>query len=167
VTRFSEALLAQAYPDDAACLGLIWRLRYGNEDWKAGCPACATARRFTPVEGRRSFACSVCRHQLYPTSGTAFQGSRLPLIVWFTAVHALGSRNLDIKAVELRSLLGGRYSYKTVRRVMQRVRDDLSSGEKRFGGDAAAALRPDVHAESYSREAFTADLGRLLPHEPV
>jgi len=98
--------------------------RYGREEqcqealaaarWPEGfhCPSCAGRRhsRFQR-QSRLYWQCSHCRHQVSVLAGTLFQGSKLPLTVWFLGIHLITRPGNGVSAVELSESLG--ISYKS------------------------------------------------------
>jgi hypothetical protein len=87
-----EALCTSRWPDGFACL-------------RCGCGPHSSFRR----EGRLYFQCSDCRHQCSVISGTIFEASKLPLRLWFLAMHFLTQSKNNIAALELMRHLGVSY----------------------------------------------------------
>jgi ribosomal protein L37AE/L43A len=93
--------------------------RYGREDqcieavckarWPHGfeCPECGSNRHCRLSRGL--FQCQDCRKQTSPTAGTLFQGTKLPLTVWFQAMHLLTQGKHSVSALELKRQLGVHY----------------------------------------------------------
>ncbi|EQD26554.1 IS1595 transposase [mine drainage metagenome] len=52
------------------------------------------------------YQCRACRHQTTLTSGTVFEGSKLPLTTWFLAMHLLTGSKTNMAALELKRHLG-------------------------------------------------------------
>ena len=137
--------------------------RYGSEEqceaallqahWPDGfvCPDCA-ARNASVFrrQGRQYWQCSACRRQTSLLSGTIFAASKLPLTVWFLAVHLLTQAKNNVSALELRRHLGVCYrtawlikhkllevmtQRETTRQLEGRVEmDDAYLGGQRNGG---------------------------------
>jgi len=72
------------FPDDAACLDALMRLRFGPDP---GCPKCGWGSRLARLAGEPAYICRRCGHHLHPMAGTAFDRSRVPLQSWFYAVY--------------------------------------------------------------------------------
>ena len=96
--------------------------RYGTEDqchaalvalrWPTGfiCSHCGSSRHCTfERKGLRYWQCSVCREQTRVTCGTIFQATKLPLTIWFLAMHLLTQVKNNLSALELKRHLGVRY----------------------------------------------------------
>lgn len=80
--------------------------------WPQGfaCPECRDPRHSVFVrEGRRYFQCRRCRHQTTVTAGTIFAATKLPLTLWFLAMHLLTVSKNNVSALELMRHLGVRY----------------------------------------------------------
>ena len=45
-SQYSLMEFMAKYPDDAACLGYLWRTRYSPDGETAHCPKCGRDRRF-------------------------------------------------------------------------------------------------------------------------
>ncbi|SCZ87219.1 transposase (fragment) [Nitrosomonas mobilis] len=58
--------------------------------WSDGfhCPRCNGTAYYAIRDGiRKVFQCRACRHQASLIAGTVFQGTKLPLTVWFLAIY--------------------------------------------------------------------------------
>lgn len=102
--------------------------RYGTEDacrmalersrWPNGfaCPKCGHGSCLRFERGaQRYFECTACGRQTSLVSGTLFQASKLPLRVWFLAMHLLGAAKTTLSALELKRHVG--VCYRTVWRM--------------------------------------------------
>jgi len=118
------------FPDDAACLAFLERLR-----WPAGfvCPACAGEQSWRMGDGL--LRCSACDRRSSVTAGTIFAGTRSPLSLWFAAAWYVTNQKSGVSALGLqRALELG--SYETAwawlhkfRRAMVRPGRDRLAGE--------------------------------------
>lgn len=120
----ASAFLAR-YPDDAACLDHLWRLYVSPDGHTAPCPKCKTTRRFRRVTGKRSYACATCRHHLYPTAGTIFHKSTVPLRRWFHAIFLLTRTGQDVSIRSLERELG--VNYKTAARMSALIKAEIGT----------------------------------------
>lgn len=119
------------FPDHAACLAYLERLRWGDD---FECRACGAASQ--PYRTTRSrFTCRSCRHETTVTAGTIFEGTRTPLTHWFAAAWQLTSHKQGVSALGLQRVLG-LGSYQTAwtmlhkfRRAMVRPGRDRLTGE--------------------------------------
>src|SRR5271156_2156970 len=87
----------QRYPDEEACrkAWFAWR-------WPEGfkCPRCAWTK-YSEIQGRQLLQCQRCRYQTSLIAGTVLQGTKLPMRVWFRAMHLLGQGKKGISNIEL------------------------------------------------------------------
>jgi len=120
----------QWFPDDAACLEYLERLR-----WPDGfvCPHCDGTNAWK-IARRGMWMCAGCGKQTSVTAGTIFHRSRTPLSVWFAAIWNICATKNGVSATSLQQMLGFG-SYETawawlhkLRRVMVRPGRELLSG---------------------------------------
>jgi len=117
------------FPDDAACVDYLARLR-----WPEGfvCPACGKSEHWRT--GRGLWMCRACERKTSVTAGTIFDRTRTPLPTWFAAAWFVTAHKNGISARDLRRLLGFG-SYETawawlhkIRRAMVRPDRDRLTG---------------------------------------
>ncbi len=118
------------FPDEAACIAYLERLR-----WPAGfvCPACGGGTGWRMADGL--YRCAACDRRSSATAGTIFAGTRSPLTLWFAAAWYITNQKNGVSALGLqRALALG--SYKTAwawlhkfRRAMVRPGRDKLAGE--------------------------------------
>lgn len=82
---FSLTDFMKGYGTETQCAESLFQAR-----WPSGfqCPECG-GRRYSVVKTRNLFQCTICRHQTSLISGTLFEQTKLPLTVWFLAIHLL------------------------------------------------------------------------------
>ena len=75
--------------------------------WPKGfiCPECGHTGHCV-LQCRRLFQCHVCGRQTSVTAGTIFAGSKLPLTVWFLAMHLLTQAKTGMSSLALSRQLG-------------------------------------------------------------
>lgn len=90
-----------AYGTEEQCVQALVQAR-----WPDGfaCPECGSHRHC--LLGRGLFQCLDCRHQTSPTAGTIFHSTKLPLTLWFQAMHLLTQGKHSVSALELKRQLG-------------------------------------------------------------
>ena len=110
------------FPNDAACLAHLFRVRFGNE---CVCPDCCKPGRWYPLAKRRAYTCQWCGHHLYPCVGTPFESSRTPLVSWFFAVYLFTTSRHGVPAKELQRQLG--VTYKTAWRMAHEIRKHMAA----------------------------------------
>ena len=78
-----------------------------NSRWPDGfiCRVCG-CRKYSAIMTRGVFQCQKCRKQTSPKAGTIFQDTKLPLTLWFQAMHVLTQGKHSISALELKRQLG-------------------------------------------------------------
>jgi DNA-binding NarL/FixJ family response regulator len=114
--------LRQRFHTENSCRRYLFELR-----WPDGfeCPNCGGGRAWETARGL--WLCQACQSQCSVTAGTVFQGTRMPLPVWFRAAWELTDPERSANALKLlrECRLG---SYKTawgclhkLRRCLQRV----------------------------------------------
>ncbi len=91
------------FPDDAACLRYLERLR-----WAEGftCRFCGTVEGgwWQMADGLRR--CTACRRETSVTAGTILAGTRMPLVSWFAAVWYVVNQKQGVSALGLQRVLG-------------------------------------------------------------
>jgi len=155
---------------------------YGTEDqcrkalfswrWSEGyfCSECG-CKGYCTLKTRAIYQCNACHHQQSLISGTIFASTKLPLTVWFLAIHLLTQAKTGLSAMELHRQLG--VSYNTAwgmkQKLMQVMKerddskpisgtiqlDDVYWGGERHGGKrgrGSADKTPFVVAVSVNEE---------------
>jgi transposase-like protein/ribosomal protein L24E len=103
------------FPDDATCLGFIFKARYANYICECGKRDCFHRRT-----KRRAYQCAFCGVQIYPTAGTIFEKSETSLKSWFFAIFLFAKSKNGVAAKELERQLG--VTYKTAHRMGHKIR---------------------------------------------
>jgi len=112
--------LMERFPDEAACVEFLRKLRWPNG---FVCPRCG-ARESVTIRTRRLEQCRACRHQASLTAGTLLHRTRKPLRLWFVAIFFLGRHKTGISALQLQKDLG-LGSYKTAWSWLHKLRSAL------------------------------------------
>lgn len=120
------------YGTEAKCYRALYKAR-----WPHGfrCPCCGERRRSRfRREGRVYYQCRGCRHQTTLTSGTLFEGTRLPLATWMLALYLLTSTKTNLSVLELMRHLD--VNYKAAWRIKHKVMQAMVEREtpRRLGG---------------------------------
>lgn len=105
------------YPNDAACLDKLFKVRFGKMET---CPECGHVADFRRVTTRQCYQCRFCYHQLYPCAGTIFEKSTTPLTYWFYAIWLMVVTRNGVSAKTLERNLG--VTYKTAWRMLHQIR---------------------------------------------
>lgn len=142
--------MEQRFSSEQACREYLTKLR-----WPAGfvCPACQCKTGW--VDRRHRWTCQACRRQFTVTAGTIFEGTHLPLQLWFRAAWLLTSQKSGASALGLQRVLG-LGSYETawswlhkLRRAMvrpgrDRLRDVVEVDETFIGGVSGGTGRDGI-----------------------
>ena len=102
VRGLSDEAFREAFGTEEQCLTALVRLR-----WPDGfvCPCCGH-REHCVLAGRGLYQCNRCKKQTSPTAGTIFHATKLPLTLWFAAIHLIVTAKNGISSVELGRRLG-------------------------------------------------------------
>ena len=112
------------FPDDAACLAYLERLR-----WPEGfiCPVCGVAGGWRTAKAR--WMCASCGRQTSVTAGTIFHRIRTPLSTWFAAIWFITSQKNGMSSQGVQRWLGFG-SYETAWAWMQKLRRAMVRPER-------------------------------------
>jgi transposase-like protein len=147
------------FPDEAACLCYLERLR-----WGAGfsCRFCGTTdvQWWRMGDGLRR--CAACRADTSVTAGTIFAGTRLPLVTWFAAVWYVVNQKQGVSALGLQRVLGIG-SYQTawawlhkLRRAMVRPERELLAGIVEVDETVIGGIRAGRRGRGHPEKALVA-----------
>jgi transposase len=130
------------FPDDAACLEHLFRVRWGA---RHECAKCHREAKFYRVKARRSYECEHCGFQVYPTVGTPFQKTRTSLKDWYFVMFLFCASRNGVSAKEIQRQIG--VTYKTAWRMAHEIRKYMAyvDGDFPLGGDGPNA--PAVEAD--------------------
>src|SRR4030081_3301708 len=127
----SDDAFEQRYPDEEACrkAWFAWR-------WPEGfkCPRCA-ATEYSEIRDRQLLQCRSCRYQTSLIAGTALQGTKLPMRVWFRAMHLLAQGKKGLSNIELGRRLG--ISTNAAWRVQHKLMQAMIERDRRYKLGAA------------------------------
>jgi transposase-like protein len=120
----------QEFRSERQCVEYIKKIRYADGVYT--CPVCGSKRSWLVRE--KTYECAECHHQESILSGTLFQDTHKPLMLWFRAIWYITSQKNGTSALGLQRVLGIG-SYKTawtwlhkLRRAMVRPGRDRLSG---------------------------------------
>lgn len=113
------------YSTEEQCLERLFQLKYGKLE---ACPNCGDVNaKFKRVPKRRSYWCTECNYQLYPTAGTVFEKSTTPLTHWFYSIFLFTTTRNGVAAKELERQLG--VTYKTAWRMAKQIRTLMANSD--------------------------------------
>ena len=122
----SDDAFERLYPDEEACrkAWFAWR-------WPEGfkCPRCAGSK-YCEIRGRQLLQCRQCRHQTSLIAGTVLQGTKLPMRVWFRAMHLLAQGKKGLSNIELGRRLG--ISTNAAWRVQHKLMQAMIERDRRY-----------------------------------
>jgi transposase-like protein len=121
--NYTLAEFNEQFPDQRARLDYMFRQRWPNG---GTCAECGKKDCFYPVEKRRSYSCSWCGYQLYPTAGTIFHKSSTSLKSWFFAIFLMSTSRNGVAAAEIERQVG--VTYKTAWRMCHEIRKLMADG---------------------------------------
>lgn len=159
----------QSFGTESQCAAALEAVR-----WPSGfcCPRCGmTAHCVLRGGSHKVCQCNACRHQSSLIAGTVFQGTKLPLTVWFLAIYLISQAKTGLSALALKRQLGVSYPtawlihHKLMQSMVQREEsyvldgqvliDDAYLGGERTGGKPGRGSEnkvPFVAAVSVSEE---------------
>lgn len=121
--KYGLKQLRKDFPTDRACLEFAFDALHSRE--------CSCGGQYRLVEGRKQFYCSKCRFQIAPLSGTIFEKSSTPLVLWWHALWVFSNAKSGISAKELERQLA--VTYKTAWRILSQIRKALKQDGKLSG----------------------------------
>jgi ISXO2-like transposase domain/Transposase zinc-ribbon domain len=123
VTAFPRSLIEfqQRFPDEAACVGYLFKAR-----WPDGfvCPGCGTGRAWELHTKPWTWECAGCHRQTSVTAGTIMHHSKLSLTTWFWAAYLMATHSNGISALQLQRQLG-LGSYKSAWLICAKLRRSM------------------------------------------
>ena len=122
--RLTIEQFRERFPDDDACLGFLFKKNYGN---LLNCPKCGREPNFKRVKNRRAYQCSTCAFHIYPTAGTVWHQSTIPLSYHFYACYLFTTTRNGVAAKELERQLN--ICYKTALRMAHQIKRLMGNRE--------------------------------------
>jgi hypothetical protein len=122
----SMSKFVDLYGTEAKCRVVLERGRWPNGFC---CSKCQHQNYSRFERGRQIyFECSACGLQTSLIAGTLFESTKLPLTVWFLALHLLSCAKTNLSALELMRQLG--VCYRTAWRLKHKVMDIMTNAEE-------------------------------------
>jgi predicted DNA-binding transcriptional regulator YafY len=108
--------------DDDSCLEWL-----KNQIYPHGikCVVCNRITKHHKIAGRRCYACDYCRHQVYPTAGTMFHKSAIPLKTWFEIIRKISNSKSPISPGEIARKYG--ITPVSAIRIVQKIEEHLKN----------------------------------------
>lgn len=114
--------VVEYFSDEQKCLNYLMAQRW---DGAIECPHCGSSRIYAFSDGVR-FKCGACRQQFTAKVGTIFEGSKIPMRKWFTAIYLVTSHKKGISSHQLAKDL--KVTQKTAWFMLHRIRFALGQG---------------------------------------
>lgn len=117
------------YGTEEQCLAHLRDIR-----WPDGIP-CKTCERVTRhhlIHARKCYSCQRCGTQTYPTAGTIFENSKVPLTSWFYTIFQISKTKTGIAAKQIQRELG--VSHPTALRMCNTIRSCLDEQPEMLSG---------------------------------
>jgi len=128
---------APHFSDEAAARHHLEAIR-----WPDGpiCPHCGVINHAYAVKRTGKYRCAEpgCRKDFTATVGTLFERSKIPLTMWFRAVHLLCSSKKGMSTHQLHGMLG--VSVKSTWFMMHRIREGMREGKLARMGEGGKAV---------------------------
>lgn len=123
----------KSFTTEEECRKYLYKMR-----WPEGfcCPRCKHRKAW--VTKRGLYRCANCDFMVSVTAGTIFQGSRLPLCLWFRAIWYVVSQKNGVSALGLQNVLGLK-RYETTWILLHKLRTAMiRPGRERLSGTVEA-----------------------------
>ncbi len=152
--KYTLAEFLKEYPNDAACLDKVFKLRFG--EMQRTCPHYGKETTFRRIVTRRSYQCRLCYHQLYPTANTPFNKTRTPLNYWFYVMYLMTTTRNGVASKEVERALG--VTYKTAHKMTTQVRKLMEQKQlQKLGGFVEV---DECYVNTEANKASKTDTGR-------
>ena len=129
----------EKFGSEQQCREHLFALRWPNG---FHCPYCGHDQ-YCQLKSRALYQCNQCHHQSSLVAGTLFEGTKLPLRLWFLAIYLVTAHKKGISSLQLGRDLN--VTQKTAWFVLQRLREacgnDLSMLKGIVGACRSAPVR--------------------------
>jgi predicted DNA-binding transcriptional regulator YafY len=118
--EFKITDIRSKFSDEDSCLEWLKNKIYPNG---IKCVVCDRVTRHHKIALRRCYACDKCRHQVYPTAGTMFHKSTIPLNIWFEIIQKVASTPGGVSPKTLSKKY--QLTLLTAQRIIQKIEKNL------------------------------------------
>ena len=133
--------LQRLFPDEAACMAYLERVRWGNGFVCSHCDASGEPYRYSTRPG--VLCCRACRRETRLTAGTVMERSHTPLSVWFWGAYLITSQTPGMSAVQFQRQLG-LSRYETAFQILHKLRAAMVRPDQdRIGGKPEEIVEAD------------------------
>jgi predicted DNA-binding transcriptional regulator YafY len=112
----NPTILKSRLIDDDSCLEWLKNQIYPNG---IKCSVCDKVTKHHKISKRHCYACDNCRHQVYPTAGTIFHKSTIPLKTWFEVIREISTSRGCTSAKEIQKKYN--ITLETAARMVQKI----------------------------------------------
>lgn len=129
VNQFKNLVqLLDYFKDEATCVAYLEKYRWNGTPF---CPECAcvdlyitkTRSRQSGMEGCHDYRCKGCDKKFSARYGTIFEGSKIPLRIWYAALYLVTFHKKGISSLQLANDLG--LTQKTSWFILHRIRESF------------------------------------------
>jgi predicted DNA-binding transcriptional regulator YafY len=118
--EFKITDIRSKFSDDDSCLEWLKNKIYPNG---IKCTVCVRITKHHKIAMRRCYACDKCRHQVFPTAGTIFHKSSIPLKIWFEIIQNITGSHGCVSPKTLSKKYG--LTQITAQRIIQKIEKTL------------------------------------------
>lgn len=111
--KYTIRTFRKDFPTDESCLEYIFWARFPN------------ARGYSLEKGTKRFTHNKGYSHIYPMAGTIFQGSSVPLTLWFYAIYLHSTSKNGVSAKEIQRQLG--VAYNTAWSMSKKIRSLMAN----------------------------------------
>jgi transposase-like protein len=115
----------EMFGTEEQCQEYLVRQKWGGEGFK--CPRCSCTTCW--ITKRNLFVCTECEYNASLTAGTAMEGTRKPLKLWFLAMYLMVTSKQGVSAKEIQRQLG-LSSYQTAWAWLHKLRDCMVNPDR-------------------------------------
>ena len=120
-------MIFSRFPDQAACIEHLERVRFGDEPFCPLCGMVGEVARKADSDRIGRWNCHSCKSSFNVLSGTIFQKTKLPLQDWFFAIGLVMHAKKSLSSHQLARDLG--MNHKSAWYMQQRIRAEMARKE--------------------------------------
>lgn len=118
---------SKIFPNEEAC---IEHLRRKRESVRLSCKRCEGVKHYW-ISGIHKWECAHCRSRTNLKAGTMMEKSKLPIMIWYLAIHLMTSVKRDFSAKEMQRQLGWK-RYEPIWYMMQKIRASMGKRDSNY-----------------------------------
>jgi len=125
--ELTSTTLNEFFKSEEDCVEYLIKQRWPNG---VACIRCGSLSLYN-IKRRHAFECKDCGKQFNPRTGTPFENSQIPLLLWYRALYLLTSNKKGISSIHLAHELG--VNQKTAWRMLHALREVMHLDEQLEG----------------------------------